>query len=231
MSNAENLRRLSETVRRLGHLAEQMVFVGGSTTALFITDTAAADVRATTDIDAIVETSRVGYVHLTEALNQQGFYEDTTEGAPICRFRSGELVLDVMPTDEQVLGFSNPWYLPAIRHAEWWSLPDGGRVRVITAPYFLATKLVAFRGRGEGDYGMSHDISDVVSVLDGRSELLTEVRASDPEVKAFLVEAAQNLLAEPAFLDTLAYHLLPDPASQAREDLIIRRLRDIARLT
>lgn len=74
MSSASNIERLTKTVRRLGPLASQMVFVGGSTTALFITDAAAADVRETLDIDAIVATTRAGYVHLTEALNKQGFF-------------------------------------------------------------------------------------------------------------------------------------------------------------
>jgi len=231
MSNVENLRRLTETVRCLGAVAEQMVFVGGSTTALFMTDTAAADVRETIDIDAIVETTRVGYARLTEALNRQGFHEDTSEGAPICRFRNGDLVLDVMPTDEQVLGFSNPWYIPAIQHAEKLSLPDGLSVRVITVPYFLATKLVAFEGRGEGDYGMSHDISDVVSVLDGRPEVVADISRSDQDVKTFLAAAARHLLTRTAFTDTISYHLLPDAASQARERLILQRLQLIAELT
>lgn len=228
MSSTSNIERLTETVRRLGPLAGQMVFVGGSTTALFITDAAAADVRETLDIDAIVATTRAGYAHLTEALNGRGFFEDTTEGAPICRFRSGELILDVMPTDEQVLGFSNPWYLPAIEHAEILSLAGGLQVRTITAPYFLATKLVAFQGRGEGDYSFSHDISDVISILDGRAEVVEEIRQSGVEVKSFLAQTARDLLMTPAFTDTLTYHLLPDSASQAREGLILARLRLIA---
>ncbi|MFC3832854.1 MULTISPECIES: hypothetical protein [Deinococcus] len=228
MSSAANVERLTETLRRLGSLAEQLVFVGGSTTALFMTDSAAADVRETLDIDAIVETTRAGYSRLTEALNKQGFFEDTTEGAPICRFRSGELILDVMPTDAQVLGFSNPWYLPAIEHAETMNLADGLQVRTIAAPYFLATKLVAFQGRGGGDYGLSHDISDVVSVLDGRPEVVEEIGQSGHEIKVFLAQAARDLLTTPAFTDTLSYHLPPDSASQAREGLILERLRLIA---
>ena len=228
MSSTSNIERLTETVRRLGPLAGQMVFVGGSTTALFITDAAAADVRETLDIDAIVATTRAGYARLTEALNGRGFFEDTTEGAPICRFRNGDLILDVMPTDEQVLGFSNPWYLPAIKHAETLSLAGGLLVQTVTAPYFLATKLVAFEGRGKGEYGFSHDISDIVSILDGRSEVVEEIKQSDIEVKAFLAQAARDLLMTLAFTETLTYHLLPDSASQAREGLILERLRRIA---
>ena len=133
-----------------------------------------------------------------------------------------------MPTDEQVLGFSNPWYLPAIEHAETLSLAGGLLVQTVTAPYFLATKLVAFEGRGKGEYGFSHDISDIVSILDGRSEVVEEIKQSDIEVKAFLAQAARNLLMTLAFTETLTYHLLPDSASQAREGLILERLRRIA---
>jgi hypothetical protein len=45
---------------------------------------------------------------------------------------------------------------------------------MITAPYFLACKLAAFRSRGEGDYLMSHDMEDIVAVLDGRPEVVWE---------------------------------------------------------
>ncbi|MDK2014814.1 hypothetical protein, partial [Deinococcus sp. 43] len=101
-----------------------------------ITDAAAADVRETLDIGAVVATTRAGYARLTGAPNGQGFFEDTTEGAPICRFRSGDLIPAVMPTAEQVLGCSTPWYLPASEHAETLSLTGGPQVRTITAPYF-----------------------------------------------------------------------------------------------
>lgn len=103
-------------------------------------------------------------------------------------------------------------------------------MRTITAPYFIATKLVAFEGRGEGNYGLSHDISDVVSVLDGRAEVVQEIEQSGADVRAFLVQAARTLPATPDFTDTLSYHLLPDPASQAREGVILGRLRRIGAL-
>ncbi len=31
------------------------------------------------------------------------------DDAPICRFVSGSVTLDVMPIAEDILGFSNPW--------------------------------------------------------------------------------------------------------------------------
>ena len=59
--------------------------------------------------------------------------------------------LDVMPTDRSVLGFSNRWYTPALRSAVT-VLVDDLELRAVTAPYFIGTKLEAFRGRGEGDF-------------------------------------------------------------------------------
>ena len=53
--------------------------------------------------------------------------------------------LDVMPTDERILGFSNRWYGPAIGAAQ--TIRAGRHdIRVVTTPYFLATKLEAFHG-------------------------------------------------------------------------------------
>ncbi|MCU1328259.1 MAG: hypothetical protein JWN34_3629 [Bryobacterales bacterium] len=45
-------------------------------------------------------------------------------------------------------------------------------VRVVTAPYFLATKIEAFLGRGKGDYLWSHDLEDLIFVIDGRSAMI-----------------------------------------------------------
>ena len=83
--------------------------------------------------------------------------------AVICRWRHGALVVDVMPTDAAVLGFTNRWYAAALAHATW--VPLGTRdIRLITAPYFLATKFEAFHGRGHGDVRGSHDLEDIVAV-------------------------------------------------------------------
>jgi hypothetical protein len=86
----------------------ELVFVGGCATALLITDTAAADVRPTFDVDAIAEiTSYAGYTKFSERLRKLGFQEDTSEGAPLCRWRQKATTLDVMPLDGKILGFSN----------------------------------------------------------------------------------------------------------------------------
>lgn len=87
--------------------------------ALLMTDAAAPDVRPTIDVDVIVEIGKQGdYYKLAERLRKKGFNEDASDGAPLCRFRGHGLVLDVMPTDPDILGFSNRWYPYALRDAQ-----------------------------------------------------------------------------------------------------------------
>ncbi len=81
---------------------DELVFVGGCVTGLLITDDAAPGVRATIDVDVIAEIKSYGeYVRFAERLRGAGFAEDISEGAPLCRWRSGKVVLDVMPLDQR----------------------------------------------------------------------------------------------------------------------------------
>ena len=93
------------------------------------------------------------------------------------------MVLDVMPTHERILGFGNPWYHPALTSAQTVVLPTGERIRAVTAPYFLATKLEAFARRGHGDYLASVDMEDIITVIDGRPEIVGEMTGADLELR------------------------------------------------
>jgi hypothetical protein len=109
MSN-HNLELLIDAARLLKPLLGELVFVGGTTTALLITDRAAAAVRPTYDVDAIAEISSYdAYAVFSQRLRELGFTEDSSEGAPICRWKQKKIIFDVMPLDEKILGFSNRW--------------------------------------------------------------------------------------------------------------------------
>ena len=136
-------------------------------------------------------------------------------------------MIDVMPTDERILGFSNRWYAPAISSAGHVDIA-GLLVRVIAPTYFLATKLEAFRGRGDNDYGGSHDLEDVMAVIDGRLDIVEEVRATPADVRTFVGFEIGKLLGTRAFIDALPGFLLPDSASQARHSLLLERLKRLA---
>lgn len=166
----------------------------------------------------------------SERLRDLGFEEDASQGAPLCRWRHGILIVDVMPLDEKVLGFSNRWYADAIRSATLLHLETDLPLRVAPAPHFIATKLEAFRGRGKGDYFASHDLEDLIAVIDGRENIVDEIAASSPELRFFVAEGIHSLIAEPRFIDALPGFLLPDEASQGRLTIMLDRLETLARL-
>jgi hypothetical protein len=133
-----------------------------------------------------------------------------------------------MPTDERVLGFSNRWYAPAISSAGHMDIA-GFRIRLITPTYFLGTKLEAFRGRGNNDYSGSHDLEDVITVIDGRPEIIDEVRTAPADVRTYIASEVRQLLSTRTFVDALPGFLLPDSASQGRYALLRERLDALAR--
>ncbi len=223
-----NIELLKEVAKRLGPLLNEVVFVGGCTTGLFITDEAAADVRPTFDVDVIAEiTSYADYATFSERLRALDFREDTTKGAPLCRWLIDGMKLDVMPIEERILGFTNRWYRAAMDAAQEIELEPGFRIRVITAPYFVATKLEAFRGRGRGDYTSSHDLEDLLAVVDGRREIVAEI-AGAGDLRSYIAEQFRTLLKTPAFIDALPGHLLPDAGSQSRLSILLSRLKEIS---
>jgi len=199
------------------------------TTSLVVTDKAAAEVRPTYEVDAIAEIrSYAAYAGFSERLRRCGFREDTSEGAPICRWRQKKTILDVMPLDEKILGFSNRWYKPAMDSSVVHELEPDLRVRVVTAVYFCATKLEAFTGRGKGDYQSSHDLEDLVAVVDGRAELVNELHTWTGGCPCIHCHGDQELLATKAFLDALPGYLLTDTGSQSRISILLDRLKKVA---
>lgn len=223
-----NLPLLEDAVQKLAHLLNEIVFVGGVTLGLLITDKAAAPIRGTTDVDVIAEiVTYADYIEFSERLRRANFTEDMGEKPLTCRWHHGTLTLDVLALNKEVLGFTNIWYEPALRHASNYALPGGKTIRVITAPFFLGTKIEAFRGRGKMDYQASHDLEDFVAVIEGRETVLKEIVESSQDLRDYLASAAKTLLAEPRFLDVLPGFVLDNE----RVPLIQARLAAIARGT
>jgi hypothetical protein len=167
------------------------------------------------------------YHALERQLESGGFRHDRSPDAPICRWTVGSALLDVMPTDESVLGFGNRWYEEAIHTAIQVALPSGRKICLISPPAFLGTKLEAFHGRGAGDFLASHDLEDIITVIDGRPELTKEVRQASPQLREYLVAQIRALLKNENFLEAIPGHLPGDVASQARLPELLNRLRSL----
>jgi hypothetical protein len=228
--NDPNLHLLEAAVRLLQPLLDDLVFVGGCAAGLLITDPTAVGIRPTRDVDAITEVgSYAEYARLSDRLPDLGLTEDHGEGAPICRWRRDDLIIDVMPTDERILGFSNRWYTPALASSQPMEIAGLG-LRVVTAVYFLASKLEAFHGRGNDDVMGSHHLEDLIAVIDGRLEIVDELGLAAPDVRSYIASELEQWLARREFIDALPGFLLPDSASQGRSKLLLDRMSALAGL-
>ncbi|WP_068848846.1 hypothetical protein [Stenotrophomonas rhizophila] len=211
----------------LGEKLSQFTFVGGCAAGLLITDDERTAIRATNDVDLIVEVSSLGdyYERLAPELRSAGFNES---GEVTCRWIFNGVKVDVMPTDPAILSFSNEWYEEAVRSAQRITLPSGITIRIISAPLLLLTKIAAFHGRGNGDFQGSHDLEDLIAVVDGRPEIVNEVLGADETTREALEDEILALLGSEQFTSSIGYHLRPDQASQGRKAVVIGRLREIA---
>ena len=220
------LAMLETVAKALGDdLRRKMVFVGGCSTAVLITDEITLqEVRATDDIDLIVDLAgMVQWMQLQDELRQKGF-TISGEDDVICRMRLGDLKVDFMPDDPNILGFSNRWYKLGIQTAVKYALPSGLHIKHLTAPLFLATKLEAYKGRGKNDPMGSHDLEDIVNVLDGRPELLNEVRDANSDIRLYLAENLNALSKHPDF-DHFLYCNVRGP--EGRVAIVHQRLKTI----
>lgn len=222
-----NLPRLQAVAHALGPLRERVVFVGGATVNLYsTTPSSTPEPRITDDVDCIVEVApRSAFYALEEELRTLGFANDTTSGV-ICRWQLQGLTVDIMPTEPGILGFSNPWYPAGFAQAMSYVLPDGTLIRILSPPYFVATKLTALRDRGWADLRLSQDLEDLVHVLDNRLGLPDEVNAADVAVRQYIREQVTELLHHPDLLEALEW-TLPYGSGYERKFELERRLRQL----
>lgn len=220
-----NRAALEKVARALGEdLLGELAFLGGAAVGLLITDEAAPPMRTTKDVDCIIEcATRADYFgRIRRKLRAQRFTEMVGEGIPTCAWEFGGIRLDVMPTSASVLGFSNQWYEEAAAHAKGHDL-GSFEIRLVQAPHFAATKLEAFRSRGKGDYYASHDLEDLIAVVNGRPSLPEEIQAANPDLQTYLSDAFAALLASADFANALP-GLMAEPR---REEIVAERLRRI----
>lgn len=223
-----NIELLTRVAIALGELRERMVFVGGCATALLLTDPAAPPVRATQDVDAIAAIVTLPEYHrLGAALRGKGFWQTLQGGEPPYRWVHSGMKLDLMPVAASVLGFANRWHESALANAVSVTLAEGVNIRLVTPPHFIATKLDAFLDRGRGDYLSSHDLEDVLSVVDGRAELVVELAQAEVALRAFVASTFARLLDDENFLNALP-GLVREGSPADRTPIVLQRLRQIA---
>lgn len=196
VSHNENILRIKAVDGLLEELRHEVVYVGGATVSLYA-DRVGHDFRPTNDIDILVEVASTGdYLAVQEKLRNKGFEPDSTAQF-VGRFTTQGLIVDLMPTLPDVLGFSNRWYSEGFKHAMSFRIDDEHTVRIFTAPHFIATKFEAYHNRGKGDGRTSSDFEDIIYVLENRRSIWDEMRAAPKELKSYLTEQFAALARNP----------------------------------
>lgn len=222
---SRNIEMVQTVARGLESILDELVFVGGAITSLYIEDEAVRTVRPTEDVDCVIQiASRSEYTALEEKLRGMGFKHCTEKGSPVCRWIYNGVKVDIMPNDPKILGFANRWYDEGLKNTIQITLPDGQKISILTLPLFIATKIEAFHGRSGPDYRTSHDIEDIVTVLDGQLDF-KKFDEAPPEVKEYLKNQFREFLADSVFIESISGHMEFGSENKGRVQRIIDFLK------
>lgn len=223
-----NITMLQTVSSGLGELKNEMVFVGGSVAELYVDNPAASDIRPTLDVDCVIElSSRIAHARLEEALRVKKFANDTSQGAPICRWIYRDIKVDVMPTDPNVLGFTNMWYEDGVTNRITKTLPDGQEIFVFPVEYYVAAKFEAHKGRGGNDLRQSHDFEDIIYIFDNCPDILENIQNAPEDVKEYLKQECQTLLENDNLTEGIET-ALPYGSDDESTDIILELIESIA---
>ena len=155
---------IKTVVTGLGKMANDVVFVGGAITEFYIENKSLiSELRQTDDVDCIIEVaSRKNYSDLEEQLRKQKFENDRKI---ICRWHYQGIIVDIMPTDTRILGFSNRWYSEGILHSISYQIDKNMTIKILSIPYFIGCKIEALFNRGMRDLRLSKDLEDIVFLI------------------------------------------------------------------
>ncbi|HRF75642.1 MAG TPA: nucleotidyl transferase AbiEii/AbiGii toxin family protein [Chitinophagales bacterium] len=206
MGHHINKVRIKAVATALDTLKEKVVFVGGATISLY-PDQPVFEVRPTDDVDVIIEILNYSdRTELEEKLRSIGFAHDIESGV-ICRYRIQGIVVDIMPTNDSSIGFTNIWYPEGYKNAVNYKIDERCIVKILSAPYFIATKLEAYKNRGKDDGRTSKDFEDIIYVLENREVIWDEINNSTENLKNYLLTEFRNLLKNPNLFEWIDCHV------------------------
>jgi hypothetical protein len=152
-------------------------------------------------------------------------FENDIESGVLCRYKVKGVIVDVMPTDASVIGFTNRWYADGFKFAKTIQL-DELPVKIFTLPFFIASKIEAFKSRGQNNYLFSSDFEDIVYILENNSNIASVILESPKDVRQYLKQCFTNFLQDVEFEEGISAHL--EPITQAQQiEKIFRVLREI----
>jgi len=230
MSNT-NIVMLMTVAEGLGKLKDDVVFVGGSVAELYIKDAHLSDIRPTQDVDCVIEiSSKLEYYKLEKKLRKKGFKNDTSQGAPLCRWIYKDTIVDVMPDNEDIIGFTNIWYPEGIKNKITKTLPDGTEIYIFRKEYYLASKFEAHKNRGGRDLRQSHDFEDIIYIMDNCPDIVDSISNANKDVKSYLSTEYTNLLNNKNLIEGIE-SALPYGSGAESTDIIFEMINKIIEIT
>ncbi|RYZ26449.1 MAG: hypothetical protein EOO10_15505 [Chitinophagaceae bacterium] len=212
-SYLQNITRIKVVAKALEPLEQKVVFVGGATIALYTNPAITMELRPTDDVDVVVEIATYdGYARLEERLRKIGFVNDQ-DAKVVCRYIIRGIIVDIMPTDPAIIGFSNKWYREGFEKAIVHPLTEKDSIYIFPLEYIVATKLEAFLSRGKMDFLFSRDFEDLVYLLENAIAVEEKLLGTTGTLNEYLKITFKNLLAHPDFEEGLHAHLFPRHAA------------------
>jgi predicted nucleotidyltransferase len=202
-----NISVVAEVAEALQDIKEHMVFVGGAVVSLYTDDPAADEIRPTQDVDLTLNILSLSHwQEVQEKLGTLGFHPDPF-GHAICSYKYKDIPVDIMATEDGPLGPANRWYKIGFENL-WTAKAKDQEVKILSAPCYLATKFEAFNDRGS-DYRTSHDMEDIIYVLDNRIGIVEEIAKEDPRIANFIKEQLQTINSKGMMQEVLIAHIHP----------------------
>lgn len=212
MNHHQNITRIKAVYNALGPLKGSVVFVGGATVSLYAEyeNGISEDlVRPTDDVDILIELWAYNdYAKIEEQLRSIGFRNDIESGV-ICRYKVDGITVDVMATGKEALGFGNRWYPDGFKNSIQHRLDDHHTIRIFSSPYFIASKLEAFKSpkrKDNNDGRMSQDFEDIMFVFEHRKSVWYEMAKCDLELNGYLRSEFSRISENPSFEEWVDSH-------------------------
>lgn len=221
-----NVVRIKAVYNALKDLKDKVVFIGGATVSLYA-ERQKFEIRPTDDIDVIVEIlNYVGRAKLEEKLRSLGFQHDMGSSV-VCRYKIQDITVDIMPTEDPTIGFKNRWYPQGFKNAVSYEIDAKDTIKILSAPFFIATKLEAFKDRGKGDGRTSQDFEDIIFVMENRNSIWDEMVNCENDLRNYLASEFRSFINNPNILEWIDCHV--ERASPPRSYFILEQLKKICK--
>lgn len=129
-----NYEMVQEVAHALEELNEEIVYNGGAVTEIYSSRINLDEIRLTIDVDVVIEvSSRIAYADMENKIRSKGFKNDFSKGSPVCRWKLNSIIIDIMPNDRSILGFTNIWHSEGFKNTFDARLENGRIIHLFKA--------------------------------------------------------------------------------------------------